>query len=137
MPRCIIGVFACICNDYLLIQRVSSHICQVRQTPRMAAKTPKTLLNSEWLTRKKLIDGMLISAGWKVVRFDPSKPLSSYNACAIEEYPTANGPADYALCADAKILGIVEAKKVSLSPQNVLSQAERYSRGILQPGVGS
>ncbi|MFC1944937.1 DEAD/DEAH box helicase family protein, partial [Chloroflexota bacterium] len=57
-------------------------------------------------------------------------PLSSYHRCAIEEYPTDNGTADYALCVNGQILGIVEAKKLTLGPQNVLSQAERYSKGI-------
>jgi type I restriction enzyme, R subunit len=31
---------------------------------------------------------------------------------------------------DGKILGIVEAKKLTLGPQNVLSQAERYAKGL-------
>jgi hypothetical protein len=53
--------------------------------------------------------------------------------CAIEEYPTASGPADYALCLGGRIVAIVEAKKLTLGPQNVLSQAERYSKGISQP----
>src|SRR5207247_2586024 len=39
------------------------------------------------------------------------------------------GPADYALCLDGRILGVVEAKKITLGPQEVLTQAERYSRG--------
>jgi type I restriction enzyme R subunit len=103
----------------------------------MARETPKSLLNSEWLTRKKLIDGMLTSAGWRVVPFKAGKPVSAYDACAIEEYPTENGPADYALCVGGQILGIVEAKKLSLGPQNVLVQAERYSRGVSQAGLAS
>lgn len=92
----------------------------------MSTISPK---DSEWLTRKQLIDPKLNAAGWRVVPFNPAKPLSSYDACAIEEYPTENGPADYALCVDGKILGIVEAKKLTLGPQNVLTQAERYSKG--------
>lgn len=86
--------------------------------------------NSEWLTRRKLIDPKLVAAGWKVVTHDASRHLSEFNHCAITEYPTDNGPADYALCVDGQILGIVEAKKLSLGPQNVLTQAERYSRGL-------
>ncbi|MBY0525403.1 MAG: DEAD/DEAH box helicase family protein [Gemmataceae bacterium] len=61
--------------------------------------------------------------------FDPSIPLSTYQKHAVEEYVTADGPADYALFVGGRILGIVEAKKLSLGPQNVLMQAERYSRG--------
>jgi type I restriction enzyme, R subunit len=85
--------------------------------------------NSEWLTRKRLVDPKLKAAGWHVVPFKRSIPLNSYDRCAIEEFETANGPADYALCADGKILGVVEAKKLTLGPQSVLKQAERYSKG--------
>lgn len=94
---------------------------------------PATPSNSEWLTRKLLIDGKLKAAGWSVVPFVPEKLLASCEKCAIEEFPTANGPADYALCLGGQIVGIVEAKKLTLGPQNVLSQAERYSKGIPQP----
>jgi type I restriction enzyme R subunit len=86
--------------------------------------------NSEWLTRKRLIDPKLRAAGWEIVPFSLGMPLRSYSGCAIEEFETANGPADYALCVDGAILGIVEAKKLTLGPQSVLSQAERYCKGI-------
>src|SRR5438876_233911 len=88
---------------------------------------------SERWTRKQLIDKRLTDAGWRIVsedQFDAAQPLQAYDNCAIEEYPTTNGPADYALCADGKILGVVEAKKLTLGPQNVLSQAERYAMGL-------
>ena len=49
---------------------------------------------------------------------------------AVEELPTANGPADYALFVKGQLLGIVEAKKVTVNPQNVLEQAKRYARGV-------
>jgi type I restriction enzyme R subunit len=90
---------------------------------------------SEYLTREQLIDGRLIEAGWKIIpqqKFDSEKPLSSYNRCAIEEYPTDNGPADYALCLNGHVIAVVEAKKLTLGPQNVLIQAERYSKGVIE-----
>lgn len=93
------------------------------------AKVSSSPSNSEWLTRRKLIDPKLAAAGWTVGAFDPARSLASYDRCAIVEFPTENGPADYALCVGGKILGIVEAKKLSLGPQNVLSQAQRYSEG--------
>jgi type I restriction enzyme, R subunit len=92
----------------------------------MSPATPK---HSEWLTRKQLIDPKLKAAGWRVAPFIPTKPLTAYDDCAIEEFPTEDGPADYALCVNGQILGVVEAKKLTLGPQNVLTQAERYSRG--------
>src|SRR5579863_7682877 len=85
--------------------------------------------DSEWLTRKQIIDPKLKAAGWIVTPFSPGAPLSKYGTCAIEEFETANGPADYALCVNGQILGIIEAKKLSLGPQSVLTQAERYSKG--------
>jgi len=42
------------------------------------------------------------------------------------------GPQTGTDSADGLIVGIVEAKKLTLGPQNVLSQAERYSKGLDQ-----
>ena len=81
-------------------------------------------------TRKKFINPMLVAAGWDIVSYDETKKQKDYNKCAIKEYPTESGPADYALCVEGKILGIVEAKKVKSGTQSVLTQAERYSRGL-------
>jgi len=86
--------------------------------------------NSEWLTRRKLIDPKLSAQGWGVVQYDPAMPLSAYDRIAVVEFPTEKGPADYALCVDGMVLAVIEAKKLSLGPQNALTQAERYSKGL-------
>jgi type I site-specific restriction endonuclease len=92
---------------------------------------PHVVVNeSEWQTRKARIDPKLRASGWNVVGYRAGVPHAQFDRCAIEEYPTDNGPADYALCASGQILGVVEGKKVTLGPQNVLTQAERYSRGL-------
>jgi len=83
---------------------------------------------SERRTRQQRIDPRLRPA-WKIVPFDSHRPLTGYHHEAVNEYPTQNGPADYALIVNGKILGIVEGKKVTLGPQGVLTQAERYSKG--------
>src|SRR6266508_2421938 len=83
-------------------------------------------------TRRQRINPRLRAAGWEVVPFDHTTPMSAHDKAAIEEFETANGPADYALCNEGRALGVVEAKKVTLGPQGVLVQAERYSRGINQ-----
>jgi len=49
---------------------------------------------------------------------------------AIEEYETDLGPADYVLADQADLLAVVEAKKLTVGPQGVLPQAERYARAI-------
>jgi type I restriction enzyme R subunit len=100
---------------------------------RKGRKTAASPQHSEFLTRKQLIDGQIADAGWRIVlqkNFDSAKLLGAYDRCAIEEYQTNNGPADYALCVNGHILGVVEAKKLTLGPQNVLVQAERYSKGV-------
>jgi type I restriction enzyme R subunit len=86
---------------------------------------------SERQTRSERIDPLLKSSGWKIVPFDPACSTPVYKNHAVTEYPTANGPADYALFVDGRLLGIVEAKRLSLGPQNVLTQAERYSKGVV------
>jgi len=50
---------------------------------------------NEAQTRKKYIDEALRRSGWK--RIVPFKEGVSYKDEAVEEYPTASGPADYAL----------------------------------------
>jgi len=91
---------------------------------------PNPSHESEWLTRKKRIDPKLKALGWTLVPFDERADLSKYASHAIAEYPTANGPADYAFVVNGQLLGVAEAKKLSLGPQGVLLQAERYSRGV-------
>jgi type I restriction enzyme, R subunit len=93
------------------------------------ARTLIFTVESERQTRKRRIDPKLSASGWAVKPFSAGTSLANLRDAAIEEYETDNGPADYALCTDAVLLGVVEAKKVTLGPQNVLTQSERYSRG--------
>jgi len=83
---------------------------------------------SERQTRKNRIDPKLRASGWSVVPFTGQNTTES--ATAIEEYETALGPADYVLADQAELLGVVEAKKLTIGPQGVLPQAERYARAI-------
>ena len=95
---------------------------------------PARPLPSEALTRKLLIDEHLRRWGWSIAPFESGVALSSLDRVAVEEFPTAHGPADYALFVGGRILGVIEAKKLTLGPQNVLVQAERYASGITQQG---
>ncbi len=85
-------------------------------------------------TRKQRIDPKLKQSGWSVVPYSGAD-LTQYKTAAVKEFPTRNGPADYALCDKGTALGAVEAKKVTLAPQNVLTQAERYSQGFTDSPV--
>jgi type I restriction enzyme R subunit len=96
------------------------------------------MTESEWKTRKTRIDAQLKSLNpkWDIVQYKEGMDFPSLSRHAVEEYPTANGPADYALFVNGSLLGILEAKKVSVNPQNVLEQAKRYSSGC-KKAIGS
>jgi len=86
---------------------------------------------SERRTRKQRIDPRLTAAGWSVVAAD-SLDGATGQPLAVEEFETVNGPADYALFNGGRCLGVAEAKKLTLGPQGVLVQAERYAKAIDQ-----
>src|SRR5689334_2503584 len=85
---------------------------------------------SEARTRTERIDPKLKAAGWHVAPFDPSASLGSLKAVAVEEFPTEHGPADYALLDGSGVRGVVEAKKLTVGPDGVLTQARRYAQGL-------
>lgn len=65
---------------------------------------------SEARTRRSRIDPQLRSQGWTIVPFAPACPPDLYACHAVTEFPTAKGPADYALFVDGQSLGIADAK---------------------------
>jgi type I restriction enzyme, R subunit len=87
-------------------------------------------MESEARTRKLRIDNRLKDAGWTIVPFHADLRIATLAHHAIEEYPTDHGPADYALVSSGKLLGVVEAKKLTVGPRGALTQAERYSKGV-------
>jgi hypothetical protein len=62
---------------------------------------------SEWATRKPRIDPQLTACRWGVKALDPRSPAAGYTHQALTEFPTANGPADSALVASGRRLGVV------------------------------
>jgi type I restriction enzyme R subunit len=90
---------------------------------------PSTTSNTEWLPRRKLFDPKLVASGWMAVPFDASCPSSTIDRWAVLEHPTDEGPTDYALFVGSRILGLVEVKKLSFGPQDILIKAARYYGG--------
>src|SRR5205814_641604 len=101
------------------------------ERPRVSWTEFKRMNEAEWQTRKQRIDARLrtLQPAWKIVRYSDGLDLTALDCHAVEELPTANGPADYGLFVCGKLLGIIEAKKVTVNPQNVLEQAKRYASG--------
>jgi len=79
-------------------------------------------------TRTEIINRMLETSGWKILKNNESIPKTG--TFAYEEYPTASGPADYVLIIDGDIISIVEAKKSGEPVYGVLTQSQRYARDI-------
>lgn len=88
----------------------------------------------EWQTRRDRINKKLkaLSPVWNIIKYSDGLDTAALFCHAIEEYPTANGPADYALFVQGKLLGIIETKKVGVGAYNALEQAKRYSQGSQQ-----
>jgi type I restriction enzyme R subunit len=84
----------------------------------------------EFITRKLRIDKQLRLLGWAIVPYSVELNKMELIANAVEEYPTGKGFADYALFVKGKLLGILEAKKISVDSQNVLEQAKRYASDL-------
>ena len=92
----------------------------------------------EWQTRRDRINRKLaaLKPSWKIIKYKDSLDPAALHCHAVEEYPTENGPADYAFFVHGKLLGILEAKKVAVGPYTVLEQAKRYAKGV-QVGPGN
>ena len=89
---------------------------------------------------RDLIDQQLRDQGWDVdtkrIRYASGARPSKGHNMAIAEWPTASGPADYALFAGLKLVGVVEAKRKRKNVSAAIDQAERYSRGLSEAGGG-
>lgn len=87
---------------------------------------------------RKLIDEQLRDAGWEVdtenLRFSKGTRPEKNKFKAIAEWPTENGPADYALFCGLKLLAVVEAKKKRTDVKGSLEQSKRYARGLKEEG---
>lgn len=83
---------------------------------------------------RALIDRQLRDAGWEadstVLRYARGTRPERDRNLAIAEWPTASGPADYALFCGLQAVAVVEAKKFSTDVSAVVGQAERYSLGF-------
>ncbi|MCC8249566.1 DEAD/DEAH box helicase family protein [Saccharothrix luteola] len=77
------------------------------------------------------IDGMLLACGWLVQDRDQVNPLDGQGV-AVREFTLATGRADYVLYVDAKIVGVVEAKREGDHLSSAVEQNDRYAAGVLK-----
>jgi type I restriction enzyme R subunit len=120
------------------LEALQQHSAQLPAAERVAleqeaAKAADDINLDEPATRA-IIDEQLRQAGWEadtvaLRHANAARPIKGRNL-AIAEWPTASGPADYALFSGMTLVGVVEAKRRNKNVMEVLPQAERYSRGI-------
>ena len=86
------------------------------------------------------IDQQLRDRGWeadtKQLRFTQGVRPAKGKNMAIAEWPTASGPADYALFVGTKLVGVVEAKRKRKNVSAAIDQAERYAATVKSPDGG-
>lgn len=100
-----------------------------------------TQIDLDEATTRAWIDQQLRDRGWqadtKELRYAQGiRPAKGHNM-AIAEWPTASGPADYALFVGTTLVGVVEAKRRRKNVSAAIDQAERYSIGMAQPDGGA
>lgn len=83
---------------------------------------------------RAIIDRQLMARGWiadtrNLTYANGARPANGQNM-AVAEWPTATGPADYALFVGTTLVGVVEAKRKRKNVSAALGQSERYSKGV-------
>ncbi|WP_017292396.1 type I restriction-modification enzyme R subunit C-terminal domain-containing protein [Geminocystis herdmanii] len=91
---------------------------------------------SEAITRKNRIEQILSALGWNIVDYTPDLDSSQLVSHGVREYPLTTGRADYVLFVNGLLVGIIEAKRISIEPLSALEQAKRYSKGAFE-GIGN
>lgn len=78
---------------------------------------------------RRIVDRMLESAGWKV-QDRTAMNVHAGLGVAVREMTVGRGRADYLLYVDAKLVGVIEAKREGLSLVEVEQQSRRYAEGL-------
>ena len=84
---------------------------------------------------RALIDEQLRQRGWEAdtqnLRYAKGARPARGKAMAIAEWPTTNGPADYALFFGTTCIGLVEAKRKRKNVSAAIDQTGRYAQGFV------
>lgn len=107
---------------------------EVAQTIVTQAEQAAASVDIDEASTRVLIDAQLVARGWeadtqKLRHALGVRPAKGRNM-AIAEWPTENGPADYALFVGTQCIGVVEAKRRNKNVSSFIDQAQRYSRGF-------
>jgi type I restriction enzyme R subunit len=98
------------------------------------AKAASQKIELDEAATRELIDAQLRAAGWEAdsvaLHFGKGTRPEAGRMLAIAEWPTASGPADYALFLGLDLVATVEAKRANKHVADAIDQAKRYARDI-------
>ncbi len=111
-----------------------------QQTISLLAFQAAEALDLDEASTRDRIDAQLRARGWeadtRTLRYAAGARPAKGRNMAIAEWPTASGPADYALFCGLTCVGVVEAKRRNRNVAAALVQAGRYAQGFLpEPGL--
>ena len=91
----------------------------------------------EQATRRRMIDELLIDAGWNVAPHGAnSSQVGQEVPVPGQTTPSGEGAADYVLYDERhRPIGVVEAKRAAVDPQQGLTQGQMYAAGLERDGV--
>lgn len=108
---------------------------QVLQSAQAAADQ----INLDEAETRALVDEQLRERGWEAdtqsLRYAKGVRPARGKAMAIAEWPTANGPADYALFVGLTCVGLVEAKRKRKNVAAAIDQTGRYAQKAISRPV--
>ena len=98
------------------------------------AETASQNIDLDEAVTRAIIDQQLRNRGWmadsRTLTYATGTPPAKGHNMAIAEWPTATGPADYALFIGTTLVGVVEAKRRRKNVSAALTQSGRYSQGV-------
>jgi type I restriction enzyme, R subunit len=116
----------------------ASDTTQAKQ--KVAAYEAARSIDLDEAATRALVDTRLRAQGWETdsqaIRYASGTRPGKGRNLAIAEWPTANGPADYALFVGTTCVGVAEAKRRRKNVSAAVDQAGRYAQGFrTEPGV--
>jgi len=116
------------------LQAVSEPLRPNLQTFIQTGEEAATQIDLDEAATRQIVDQQLRDRGWDAdtchLTYAAGARPTKGRAMAIAEWPTENGPADYALFVGLTCVGVIEAKRTRKNVSAAIDQAERYSRGF-------
>ncbi len=114
------------------VQVAEATITELQAAQAQGQQVADALAFDEETTRRRLIDSLLVSAGWKVgANGTSTEQVGQEIEILHQPTPSGKGKGDYVLWGDnGKPLGVVEGKKTTVDAEAGRTQAKCYADGL-------